>query len=83
MLTGHQADTGRELPAIAELLAITVDRYDRRGALRPNAGYGAEPLADRVGRMLTRNLLVVLLDAFIQRAQGLQQLGKPTSEAIR
>ena len=83
MLTGHQTNTGGKLPAIAELLAITIGGHHRRGALRPNACYGAEPLADLIGRMLTLNLLVVLLDAFIQRAEGFQQLGKPAPKSIR
>jgi hypothetical protein len=55
---------------IAKLLAITIGGHDRRGARRPDAFYGAEPLADLIGRLLTLNLLVVLLDAFIHRAEG-------------
>jgi hypothetical protein len=83
MLTGHQTNTGGKLPAIAELLAITLGGHHCRGALRPDAFYGADPLADLTGRMLTLNLLVVLFDAFIQPAEGFQQFGKPVSKSIR
>jgi hypothetical protein len=75
MLTGHQTETGGKLPAIVKRLAITIGGHDRRGARRTDAFYGTELLADLVGRLLTPNLLVVFLEALIQRAEGCQQLG--------
>ena len=37
ILAWHQPDTGSKLPTIAELLAITIGGYHRRGDLRTDA----------------------------------------------
>jgi hypothetical protein len=75
-LSGRQTDTGGKLLAIVKRLAITISGHDRRGTLRTDALYGTELLAGHtLAACFTPNLLVVLLEALTQRAEGCQQLG--------
>jgi hypothetical protein len=68
-LPRHEPEPRRELASTAEDACIRNSRRDRRGDQRSDAGYGREPLADRVGLVSGGDLALEVLDPPLRLVQ--------------